>query len=254
MATGFKCYSDGGTVQISEDYLCYAMTAKGSLTLTLDPTPHPNPVYQGSVTVTGTAPIIAIRAEQPCCVVGISNSGSTWTFNLRGGVVTTPVDYYVFDEAANAPESSDNFGLKVWRADGSLAFHSSTKVLRAVDFIDLPEPSDGWDGDPIQDADAMVARTYEPGRLYAIIQVSACFAFEKYNSPLDHGPLPGGFPPQKWMDMRGWQSASFIDNGPNAYVGLSKFEDWYDWFISVEPQTRTRWGSLGFLVVDVTNY
>ena len=111
MAVGISVYNDKNTLQIDDRGITYGLVDKYTTT---DLNNSENKVCAYSPTVAGGK--IHIRtlktsAPQP-----------------------NNIDVFVFGK----PSTPDNFGLQVFRADGTVAFHSGYKPIRVVDFIRTP--------------------------------------------------------------------------------------------------------------------
>ena len=89
------------------------------------------------------------------------------------------VDVFVFGK----PSTPDNFGLQVFREDGTVSFHSGYKPIRVVDFIRTPNitPQD------YEELFTGITKTYEGyGRLGVIVGSSSAMFFvsSNINSPV----------------------------------------------------------------------
>lgn len=134
MPAGFQAFNNGGVLQIDENYVNLGLIATGQVTPSA-PTPdgHLAAFKMAEVTVTGVAPIIAVRANYVVALGDVRQSGSTWTFRL---CVNTSLDwdgtaltYYIFDQV---PPVAHGVGLQVFRADGACTFDSNYKYFNPV--------------------------------------------------------------------------------------------------------------------------
>lgn len=254
MTVGIQVFNDTGTIQIDDNYSCFGVSDAGTCTLVTDSAPHPQPVSIGTVTVDGICPVIALRAGVPTCVVGVTNSGSSWTFHLRAfGSGPIFVPYYIFDTAGEARETTDVIGMAIYRADGELAFHTAMPMMRIIDFNNMAEPPAGWTGTTVDESLYQETHGYVSGRNYGVIQSTFFFRQEMYNSP-EHEDIAG--PPDpgwKWMTSKSYQSASWVSGG-DVNIGLFVFET----FIGQQPvssvESATDDGDLCFMMVDITEF
>lgn len=110
------------------------------------------------ITITGTNPVMAVRASVWFTCRVIAQSGTTWVFRVYcydpTRALGVPFDYYVFDAPA---ASSATMGLRCWNAAGEVSFDSAIKYLQASDGVNL---SSGSYPDN---------NTYVSGRTYATI-------------------------------------------------------------------------------------
>jgi hypothetical protein len=142
MSFGIMVRGEAGNLQVDESGSYSFFKQKGTVTTTV-PFGTANQGGKvntyGDIVVTGcNSPILAIRSNVCCSYSLISTSGSTWTYrvyalgaagqNTTGSVIT----YYVFD--IHPPASSSQYGLRVYRPDGSIAFDSDHRVMSVKDF------------------------------------------------------------------------------------------------------------------------
>lgn len=131
MAAGLQIFNDNGFIQIDGDMLNMEMTAKGVVSIA-----GSNPEYNGRVStmdisVSGENPIIAVASGGFCCAYLYQRSGSTFTFRIYNGDYNTQnVEYYIFDNSANA---GGNSGFQVFNSAGRLVFDSNKKYMRVLD-------------------------------------------------------------------------------------------------------------------------
>lgn len=134
MASGLKVWTNGGSVlTIDQDYENLSLYSSGS-----GVTSSANPeVAYGTYTLTlnlpsAAIPQLALRTTDPSKyigIIGVTISGSSYTFLIRtqGGPVA--FEWYVFTLPAFIAPSTR--GLKVWRpSDNRLVFDSGMKWMR----------------------------------------------------------------------------------------------------------------------------
>jgi hypothetical protein len=232
MSFGFEVTNTFGTYQVTQDYTCFGLRSKGSVTLTLDPATHPQPMYIGSVTIDGVNPVIAIQSPQFVSINRVANSGISWTFYFASRVSAGfTLNYFLFDKASEVPAPGSH-GIAVYRADGSMAWHSDMKPLRLV----AVQTTDG------------AAVSFTAGRQYAVVQGS--FQFRESLTDFTGTGNPGG---TKWMRLRLYQSSSKVVSNVVS-TGAVNFETTTDYFDNSTAQYDDTYGQFMFWVVDVTNY
>ena len=138
MTAGIQVWGDHGYRQIDDTYANLAFMVK--LTATMGAASG-----QGSfcsVQYNGRNPVIAIRAGFPLALLGGSFDGVTytWTFGTNANAAGASFDVYVFDSAT----SSGNFGLQVFKDDGSVAFDSNLKYMRVMAAVSPPANTPGY--------------------------------------------------------------------------------------------------------------
>ena len=134
MPAGFQAFNNGGMLQIDENYVNLGLIAKGQLTpSTATPDGQVGAFKMAEVSVTGVAPIIAVRANYAVALGDVRQSGSTWTFRLCVNTTTdwdgTALTYYIFDQV---PPVAHGVGLQVFRGDGVCTFDSNYKYFNPV--------------------------------------------------------------------------------------------------------------------------
>lgn len=272
MGVGVQVWNDWGSSQIDQDHVSLALSAKGSINMTLDPATHPQPMRIGTVTVTGDNPIIAFRPSTPGIYVNLlrqSRNGNQWTFHFRAlAGANFTLNYWTFDKPERALHRSDGFGFQVFRDDGSVAFDASSRPLRVVGVIDLPPPADG-EGVSGRGGLARTGAVEVPtGRTYAIVQGSFCFVPVMFNdgwitSPTgehqEELPPEGGWGEQphdatgKMMVLETYHSGGGF-NGSQIEAGLVRFEYFRGAYALGQDEHSLTYGDLMHWVVDVTNY
>lgn len=148
MAYGLQVFNDGGYLQIDQDFSNFALRYTGALNaLTWTAVPEAGPLNPGvpvmnmsvaSVTLTCDTPLVAIDPSAGggmCAFWMFTKSGSAYTFYFycnTTNIATTGCRYMIFDQP---PPISGGFGLAVYKADGSLAFHSDYTYMRVADVV-----------------------------------------------------------------------------------------------------------------------
>lgn len=241
MVYGLQVWGDTGAVQIDQDYLGLGMTSKGSLSMTLDPTSHPQPMRIATLTVTGNFPVVAFASAIDTALYRVVNSGSSWTFYFRAQTgADFTLNYWVFDDPSLVT-ITDTYGLEVFTASGARAYHSGQKPIRVVAVMTPPTPVDA----PINSGVGPLPGGYSAtatltsGRVYAVVQGGYSYRFQR-------GPsLVSG------TDSRSYQSASNVSsNVINAGMVQYEFTN-VAGTVAVEARN---YGKQQFWVVDVTNY
>lgn len=136
MATGLKVWTNGGSVlTIDQSYENLSLYSSGTAQ-----TSSANPeVAYGLYTLTLTLPSAAIPqlalrthdASKYIGIVGVTISGSTYSFLIRTAGGPVAFDWYIFSLPAFVAPSTR--GLKVWRqSDNRLVFDSGMKWMRVA--------------------------------------------------------------------------------------------------------------------------
>lgn len=135
MPVGFRSIGDSGTVQIDTNYKNYSLASSGSLVLSA--TGAVRGLWAATLTVTGTAPIVAFNRLR-VHIHKVVRSSSSWTYTFLG--LTSPelpnpaqFNYWVFDVGYSA--SGGNLGLRLFTETGQLAFDSN--VMEFPDIVGL---------------------------------------------------------------------------------------------------------------------
>ena len=251
MAAGIQVIGSSGAVQIDDSYSNLGLAASGTLTLTLDPATHPQPMQIGTITYTGQTPLLAFAATSPPInIERCTVSGNTYTYRVRTqSWSNVSVSYWIFDTAALTIGSSAPEFLLINDAYGNMVFHGGMKPLAVVDFITLTMPPNSWDGGTYNGA-VQQQTTYPAGRSYAVIQATMGVRTETFEPEETYWiPEPGNKPSQSYY----MHSAATVD-GSTVTVGLETFESWASEQPTYIADTAASAGALNWLVVDVTGY
>lgn len=121
MTAGIQIFNDSGTVQFDQDYTNLALKTKGTFTIG-------SPGYTTVQVANCKTPLVAVILAGSFAVFQwFSADGTTLNFSVSG-TVGAAVTYYVFDQ----PGAPANYGLVVYRADGSVAFDATKQYARIV--------------------------------------------------------------------------------------------------------------------------
>lgn len=273
LKAGVRIRNEYGTVQIDQDWISFALSAKGTITCVDDGLNHPQKMAVGTVTVPGVWPLIAFRAVGKAVNLErtTNNGDGTWTFRFRCQSGTSfNLDYWVFDQMERGIGFGTlDCGLRVRRpSDGKVVFDAACKPLRIRDIIapELPPEAIPYRGD--FSSGYGVTETYTPpaGRVCAAIQGVFAFvtamwdqgSYGSENSPPETIRGDGGNPPlnAKWryMFLESLHStASFFPDG-RVSAGLTLFERWEGWYTFSTQPSCTVHGNLMHWIVDVTDY
>ncbi len=139
MPAGFQAFNNGGVLQIDENYVNLGLIATGQVTpAAATPDGYVPAFKMAEVSVTGVAPIIAVRANYAVALGDVRRNGATWTFRLCVNTTTdwdgSALTYYIFDQVPAVPHG---VGLQVFRADGACTFDSNYKYFNPVAAITL---------------------------------------------------------------------------------------------------------------------
>ncbi|WP_134929257.1 hypothetical protein [Pseudomonas protegens] len=130
-SAGLTIYlNDGGDVQIDDNFFNLALVGKYQVAC--------SPKFggpSGSLTVTGTMPIVAVASSGFSSLRSMSaGAGNTFTFNfLTVSALTLTV--YVFD----VPTNQGKFGLQTFNQAGVIAFDSSRSYMRILNDLQFSD-------------------------------------------------------------------------------------------------------------------
>ncbi|WRQ08267.1 hypothetical protein JDBV08_00500 [Mycobacterium phage jiawei] len=255
MTAGLRVRNDDQTYQLTQDTTAFGMVTKGTVQMTLDPATHPQPMRIGFVGYQGLMPMIAFAAPQNVNLVYQRNDGSgNWTFGFRAQAsVDFPLKYWIFDRAELTPGANLRAGLKVYRANGQLAYHSEMKPMRIVG-VHEGEP-------PTQNSylGYRSTRSFQipAGRQWAVIQGTFCYVSSMSNFGRD-GEGGGGLelPGTNQFKVMVLNGSHSIGNVGSDYVtvGLLPFERFQGNYSNSTEESFSAFGDLMFWLVDVTGY
>lgn len=226
MTAGLRVINDSGAVQIDSDYQVFEFKAKGTAYCTTNDGGSITR-YITTITVTSNgAPMIAIRSSVLVGYIGAAVSGSSWTFYFTSNTYNAQVDWYHFDKP-DAAASYGNVGLRLFKADGTLAVHSDMDIMRIAG---VHNPSLG-------------AASYPAGRTYAAIQNSSGFSWQE-TAPVGKGSgnykswAAGAY----WSGVDCYSKSGFINGIQIDNFSPGSVNETYN-----APDVQ-------FIVVDVTGY
>lgn len=144
MTVGFRVRNASGSIQIDDRYFNYAIIARGQVTPVSPPAGSAYLIGTVTFRVTAQSPMIAIQAPNGNALVGAVTpvGNGQWDVTILGQ--TQPVTYFVLDQCPQA--GSKGPGLRVKRADGSIAFDSGFYYPKVVYYSsgtknDMPQGS-----------------------------------------------------------------------------------------------------------------
>ena len=119
MTAGLKIYNDAGILQIDDTYQNLVVVLSGTIRtgdnrmadLWLD--------WNGPLLVATSSP------NGSCCSVR-DRQGTKWRYNVGSDIPNDEIKWYAFSNPQNIPFQG---GLRVYRADGSIAFDSNQRPL-----------------------------------------------------------------------------------------------------------------------------
>lgn len=121
---GIQVVNDAGTLLFDQDYVNVALRTKGTFTIG-------SLGYTTIQIANAKVPMIAVRlAGGFSAYQWFSSNGTTLNFMVRGPVGAV-VTYWYFDE----PTAPANYGLVVYRANGTVAFDATKQYARVQDVI-----------------------------------------------------------------------------------------------------------------------
>lgn len=160
-----------GAIQVNDNYMNFQVVRSGRVTCNVVVNPQTNPVrYKGVVTYSSnTRPLIAVNSDVYVTTL-TKTSGTTYTFEILAYSLTpVVVEYFILDSSSSLPRS--NYGLQVFRADGSMVLDAVQPCMRIVGAY---TGSVLTPGDPIRLGP--VTRNI-PGKKLAVVNAVLCVAF-----------------------------------------------------------------------------
>lgn len=125
MTVGMQIFfDDGGDVQIDDRFFNLAFISKHTVSCGSSTGGTTGPT--GSLTVTGTMPMVAI-AGGPAALHSITTVGSSFKFNFITANATT-LTVYLFD----IPTATGTFGLQIFNDAEQVTFDSSRKYMKII--------------------------------------------------------------------------------------------------------------------------
>ncbi|WP_374274427.1 hypothetical protein [Brevundimonas sp.] len=257
---GIRVTNTHGSIQIGQDFTSLALSTWGTVNLVDDGGAHPQPLVWGQVTVTGTFPRIAFRPPvgKEVCLWKSANpgSGSTWTFTFMCQSSTPfSLEYWVFDHTSRSPWIGEDWGVRVRKANGEVAFHHANRPVRIVGALTIPEPPETFgQGHPGGLFGYRQTVTQPSGAKYAIVQGTRFFANATYDMSRDGLEMPVSNPNYKWMGTESYWSMGTVNASGHPIIGIGRYEFWQGETVNSTPESRAVHGGIHHWVIDVTNY
>lgn len=256
---GFESWTEDGRPQVNSTYGVWGLVSVGSTTLYDDGMTHPQPLVRATVTITGSAPIIAIRPVGTAAVgLEYSNKvGNTFTFSfISQSSSPVTINWWVFDntDAAMIDASMDDVGGRVYNTYGQKVFDASMSMLRPITALAPTGRNTS-------------SYTIPSGKSYAV----AFSGLSLYRANLDTGnysnsatrpdiiesPIEEGEPPTtaNWRQQELWGELGMVSfNGNTISAGMTRFERYTDWYPFSSLPREDLYGNMGFTIVDVTDF
>jgi len=274
MANGvtLEIYSENGGVQVLGDGgISFGLSAANSITLNADPINHPQPMVVGKVVVTGTNPVLAWKATGNICLERITNSGSTFTFNLRAQS-SQPIglQYWVFDTTARSTKDPSMADIEAAFYDeyGVATFDATMSAMRVVDAIVTPKDSDTIEVGRFPSIGGSTNITVPTGKVYAVVQSTAGFVMTTYDTgsysnsqqqpqEIDLGDGQGPPPGFRWryQHLESYQSTGGYSSANVIKCGMTRFESWpVGWQPASSTPHKDVFGQARHMIVDVTGF
>ncbi len=160
MPAGLTVYGDHGFVQITDSYSNLAFRQKGGVSLGSN--------GRGSYSFNATRPMVCVQSSSPVALLSSSNNGTAWTLAFNGSPGAS-LTVFVFDEPV--PIGS-NFGLQVFKADGTLAFDSNMNYMKIVGVVSppggVPGYNQSWESSPLSGGSYAACLSYTRTGIYSI--------------------------------------------------------------------------------------
>lgn len=268
MTAIFELYSEAGHLQAyGNNAYGLGLSAYGAVVLEPDAALHPQPMMIGTVTVTGTNPILAFKANSQVNVYRQAVSGSTYTFYLRSqNSSPVGVQYWVFDVAGQA--SLDNTMSDIVSAlydeNGVKTFDFSMRHMAGVTAIERSVsqtiPPMGSEHPGFETTGTV---NVPAGKTYAIVQSTPFILATQYDlgaygyqdSPppeveYDQQPLPG----MKWRYQRveSYYSSAGYTGANQITAGITEFETAFGWYSASFTPSFAKDGVSRHTIIDVT--
>lgn len=253
---GFMVRRPGGALQISTADPALQLAAYGAATLTDDGQTHPQPMVQGSITVSGVNPVLAFRGQDDARINVqriVAAGGSSWIFRFTcQSSSSVGLIYWIFDVSDLALQIGTDVALVLKDSSGVKTFDSRCWSLNIVDVV----PADP----------GLTETRSASGRTYAVIQSTVGYWIRQSdtggyssatNPPAEaqigepQSPRPVG---TTWAYMEGenYHSTASALSGGGVEVGSTRFESFAGWYSSDTLPADDVYGQSRHCVVDVT--
>lgn len=130
MTAGLKIYNDSGVLQIDDTYQNLVVVLSGTIRTGDDRMAKLWLDWNGPLLVATSSP------NGSCCAVR-DRQGTNWLYYVGSDIPNDEVKWYAFSNPQNIPFQG---GLRVYRADGSIAFDSNQRPLVMAYFFSIDAP------------------------------------------------------------------------------------------------------------------
>lgn len=266
-----EIYSETGNLQVTgTGGIGYGLSATGNLTLVSDGAQHPQPMVVGTITVTGTNPVLAFKASGQVNVTTVTVNGSTVTYRLRAqSRVAIGLQWWLFDAAAMASKDPTLAGVAAGLYDefGVMTFDASMAALRIAGVVETPKDSETIPNGPFTSLGSTSDFVVPAGKVYAIVQATPGFINTTYDTGAYSNSVDrpqqveigeGQEPPlgMRWryQNLESYQSTGGYAGGNVIRVGMTRFEFFPGWNSADSTPHINVYGQARHLIVDVTNF
>lgn len=268
---GLRIFNEAGAPQANSDIFPLGISEANNLTLVDDGGTHPQPMVVGSITVTGTNPVVAFLPPVGAYISEerVSNSGSTFTFYFRcKSRNAINMAYWVFDVPTRALKDPtlSAAGIRAYDQNGVLSFDAATSNFRIVGFLDPSVPTNTTPGEGML-YESTSEITVPPGKTYALVQSEYLYSATMWDmgqySELPGGQIdlpegePGLIPPNaqyKTMQLESYYLAGGRSDANTLVAGVKQFEHFQGWYPIGQTEHIEINGSTGHTVIDVSNF
>ncbi|MCT6871861.1 MAG: hypothetical protein M3Z70_08525 [Bartonella sp.] len=130
MTAGLKIYNDAGILQIDDTYQNLVVVLSGTI--------RTDQAGEASLWLDWNGPLLVATSSPngSCCAVR-DRQGTKWHYDVGSDIPNDEVKWYAFSNPQNIPFQG---GLRVYRADGSIAFDSNQRPLVMAYFFSIDAP------------------------------------------------------------------------------------------------------------------
>lgn len=130
MAAGLKIYNDAGILQIDDTYQNLVVVLSGTI--------RTDDQGMASLWLDWNGPLLVATSSPngSCCSLR-DRQGIKWRYDVGSDIPNDEVKWYAFSNPQNIPFQG---GLRVYRADGSIAFDSNQRPLVMAYFFSIDAP------------------------------------------------------------------------------------------------------------------
>ena len=218
MSHGLKVYNDANELTIDQDYANYALWTTGTISKAVNtlatPWAFPSVVSEPPLLFVYTPSVFMGSLGYDLSGGNFNGIYLCWQDGGNSGATSLSVQYKLFVPTGRLGPSADAYGMRVFRADGSVAFDSGRDYMKIADLAQVTRQAFHSQADYTHGLSGAVYTCINPFCGIGPLMVSPPITYDKLNYGIKHGT---GKITHGWYPLADWgpgMSAPY--SGPDA--------------------------------------